>query len=156
MVKIRLTRTGKKHQPHYRIVVVDSKVQRDGKYIEKIGYYNPRTQPPTLKYDKDKLVKWIDNGAQMTDTVHDIFVREGVIEQTEKRKVRIHKMISASKAARRPEEDEEDANEKSPQSSPKEETKQPDQKAQQDTKTSKDKAKEQDKEEDNKDEKTNG
>ena len=89
MVKIRLTRTGKKHEPHYRIVAVDSRAARDAKYIEKIGYYNPRTNPSTLKYDKDILKKWIDNGAQMTDTVHDIFVREGVVKQNSKRTKRL-------------------------------------------------------------------
>jgi small subunit ribosomal protein S16 len=95
MVKIRLTRTGKKHQPHYRIVAVDSRKQRDGKYLEKIGYYNPRTKPPTIKYDKEVLIRWIENGAQMTDTVHDIFVREGIVEQTGKRKARIEIISSA-------------------------------------------------------------
>jgi small subunit ribosomal protein S16 len=106
MVKIRLTRTGKKHQPHYRIVAVDSRAKRDGRYIEKIGYYNPRTKPPTLDYDKEILLKWIDNGAQMTDTVHDIFVNEGIVDQTGKRKARISAMISASKAENAPEEGE--------------------------------------------------
>jgi small subunit ribosomal protein S16 len=106
MVKIRLTRTGKKHQPHYRIVAVDSRVKRDGKYLEKIGYYNPRTKPPTLEYDKEILTKWIENGAQMTDTVHDIFVKEGIVEQTGKRKARISAMISASKEENAPEEGE--------------------------------------------------
>ncbi len=106
MVKIRLTRTGKKHQPHYRIVAVDSRVKRDGKYLEKIGYYNPRTKPPTLEYDKEILTKWIENGAQMTDTVHDIFVKEGIVEQTGKRKARISAMITASKEENAPEEEE--------------------------------------------------
>jgi small subunit ribosomal protein S16 len=89
MVKIRLTRTGKRHEPHYRIVAVDSRRPRDGKYLEKIGYYNPRTSPPTLDYDKEILQKWIDSGAQMTDTVLDMFVREGVVKQTGKRKARL-------------------------------------------------------------------
>lgn len=89
MVKIRLTRTGKKHEPHYRIVAADSRRARDGRYLERIGYYNPRTKPPTLEYDKEILQKWIDNGAQMTDTIHDIFVKEGIIKQTKKRTSRL-------------------------------------------------------------------
>lgn len=89
MVKIRLTRTGKKHEPHYRIVAVDSRRPRDGIYLDKIGYYNPRTNPPTLTYDKELLQKWIESGAQMTDTVLDIFVREGIVTQTGKRKARL-------------------------------------------------------------------
>lgn len=97
MVKIRLKRTGRKHQPHYRIVAADSRSPRDGRFIEKIGYYNPRTKPPTLQYDKDILTKWMDNGAQMTDTVHDIFVREGIIKQSSKRKASIAAIIKASK-----------------------------------------------------------
>lgn len=97
MVKIRLTRTGKRHEPHYRIVATDSRVKRDGKYLERIGYYNPRTKPPTLDYDKNILQKWLDNGAQMTDTVHDIFVREGIVKKSPKREARIKKMIEASK-----------------------------------------------------------
>lgn len=111
MVKIRLTRTGKKHQPHYRIVAIDSAAPRDSEYIERIGYYNPRTKPPTLKYDKELLEKWIKNGAQMTDTVHDIFVREGVIEQTDKRVAVIKAKIQASKKRNEPEEEEEEKTE---------------------------------------------
>jgi len=97
MVKIRLTRTGKRHQPHYRIVAADSRSPRDGRFIERIGYYNPRTKPPTLQYDKDLLKKWMDNGAQMTDTVNDIFVREGIIKRSPKRVARIAAIIKASK-----------------------------------------------------------
>ena len=67
MTKIRLTRLGKKHKPQYRIVVMDSHTKRDGKYIEKIGFYNPFDKK--LEYDNEKLKSWIGNGAQMTDTV---------------------------------------------------------------------------------------
>lgn len=99
MVKIRLTRTGRKHQPHYRIVAVDSRSKRDGSYIEKIGYYNPRTTPPTVKINKDILKKWMDNGAQLTDTVYDLLVREKIITKKDKlREKRIKLMIEQSKA----------------------------------------------------------
>ncbi len=67
MTKIRLTRLGKKHKPQYRIVVMDSHTKRDGKYIEKIGFYNPFDKK--LEYDNEKLKSWIGNGAQMTSAV---------------------------------------------------------------------------------------
>jgi len=68
-VKIRLTRLGKKDQPVYRVVAVDSRKKRDGAYIEKIGYYNPSIEPPEIKIDKDKLNYWLSRGAQMTEAV---------------------------------------------------------------------------------------
>ncbi len=104
MVKIRLSRTGKRNQPHYRIVAIDSSKKRDGAYIEQIGYYNPRTKPPTLKYDKKVLEKWIEHGAQFTDVTHDMFVKEGIIKQTPKRKARIDAMIKASQDRKKGEE----------------------------------------------------
>jgi small subunit ribosomal protein S16 len=67
MIKIKLTRTGKKDQASYRIVVAESTSKRDGKYIEKIGNYSPFSK--NLSIDKEKLSKWIQNGAQPTDTV---------------------------------------------------------------------------------------
>lgn len=67
MTKIRLTRLGKKHKPQYRIVVMSSTTKRDGKYIEKLGYYNPIDKK--LEYDNDKLKSWISKGAQPTDSV---------------------------------------------------------------------------------------
>jgi small subunit ribosomal protein S16 len=98
MVKIRLTRTGRKHQPHYRIVAVDSRAKRDGKYIEKIGYYNPRTSPPTFQIDKEILKKWMNYGAQLTDTVYDLLLREKIITKKDKlREKRIKLMIKQNK-----------------------------------------------------------
>ena len=69
MVKIRLQREGKKRAPFYHIVVADSKSPRDGKIIEKIGSYDPMTNPSTIVLNKEKLEQWIKNGAQPTDTV---------------------------------------------------------------------------------------
>lgn len=69
MVKIRLQREGKKKAPFYHIVVADSKSPRDGKIIEKIGTYNPMTEPATIVIDREKLEKWTKNGAKPTDTV---------------------------------------------------------------------------------------
>ncbi len=69
MVKIRLRRMGAKKNPFYRIVVADSRFPRDGRFIEEIGTYNPRTQPSTVTIDKERAEYWMKNGAQPTDTV---------------------------------------------------------------------------------------
>ena len=69
MVKIRLRRMGAKKSPFYRIVVADSHFPRDGRFIEEIGTYNPRTEPSTFTIDKERADYWIKNGAQPTDTV---------------------------------------------------------------------------------------
>ena len=69
MVKIRLQRQGAKKSPFYHIVVADSRSPRDGKIIEKIGTYDPMTEPSTIVLDKEKVEKWIKNGAKPTDTV---------------------------------------------------------------------------------------
>ncbi len=69
MVKIRLQREGKKKAPFYHIVVADSKSPRDGKIIEKIGSYDPMTEPSTIVLDSEKVEQWIKNGAKPTDTV---------------------------------------------------------------------------------------
>lgn len=69
MVKIRLQRVGKKKAPFYHIVVADSKSPRDGKIIEQIGTYNPMVEPSELVLDREKVEKWIKNGAKPTDTV---------------------------------------------------------------------------------------
>ena len=69
MVKIRLQRVGKKKAPFYHIVVADSRRARDGRIIEQIGTYDPMTEPSTVALDKEKVEKWIKNGAKPTDTV---------------------------------------------------------------------------------------
>ncbi len=72
-VKIRLSRIGAKKQPFYRIVVADSRAPRDGKIIEMIGTYDPKTDPSTIKVDKDKVIEWISKGAKPTNTVQKLF-----------------------------------------------------------------------------------
>lgn len=83
-VKIRLKRMGAKKKPFYRIVVADIRSPRDGKFIEEIGYYNPLTEPKTVKVDAEKVSKWIKNGAKPTDTVHKLFKNNGVYENNSK------------------------------------------------------------------------
>ena len=78
-VKIRLRRIGAKKKPFYRVVVADSRYPRDGRFIEEIGYYNPLENPSELKVDKEKVSKWISNGAQPTDTVKSLFKKHKII-----------------------------------------------------------------------------
>ncbi|RUT73502.1 30S ribosomal protein S16 [Ancylomarina longa] len=78
-VKIRLARHGRKRNAFYHIVVADSRSPRDGKYIERIGSYNPNTNPATINLDFDKALTWLGNGAQPTDTARAILSYEGVM-----------------------------------------------------------------------------
>ena len=81
MVKLRLKRMGAKNQPFYRIVAADSRWKRDGKYIEALGYYDPKTEPYTLQVDEDKAIKWLKEGAQPTNTVRALFKKVGVLKK---------------------------------------------------------------------------
>jgi small subunit ribosomal protein S16 len=80
-VKLRLTRVGKTKQPEYRIVAADSRSPRDGRFIEILGHYNPRTDPSTLSVDNDKAVKWLSDGAQPTERVRKLLEISGALEQ---------------------------------------------------------------------------
>jgi len=80
MVKIRLKRMGAKKNPFYRVVVADARVTRDGKAIAEIGYYDPLTDPATIKIDEEAAKKWIANGAQPTDTARALLKKAGIIE----------------------------------------------------------------------------
>ena len=77
--KIRLQRHGKKGKPFYHIVIADGRAPRDGRFIEKIGTYNPITTPATIDIDVDKAVAWLNKGAQPTDTVRNILSYKGVL-----------------------------------------------------------------------------
>jgi small subunit ribosomal protein S16 len=77
-VKIRLQRKGKKKKPFYHIVIADARSPRDGRFIEKIGTYNPLTQPATIELDNDKAYDWLLKGAQPTDTVRAMLRFKGV------------------------------------------------------------------------------
>lgn len=81
-VKIRLRRMGNKKNPFYRIVVADSRAPRDGKFIEEIGYYNPLTDPITLKVDNEKAKDWISKGARPTKVVERLFNNFEVYKNT--------------------------------------------------------------------------
>src|SRR5690554_2293854 len=78
-VKIRLQRRGKKGKPYFWIIAADGRSKRDGKYLEKIGFYNPTTNPAQIDLDVDRAVKWLQNGAQPTDTVRAILSYKGAL-----------------------------------------------------------------------------
>ena len=77
--RIRLKRTGSRHQPHFRVVVMDQRASRDGRAIEEIGYYNPRTEPPTIEIKEQRALHWLRNGAQPSDTVRSLLEKTGVM-----------------------------------------------------------------------------
>ncbi len=76
--RIRLRRTGRRHGPTYRIVVTDSRAPRDGRFIETIGHYNPRTDPATIEVNAEKARDWLSRGATPSDTVRSLFKKAGV------------------------------------------------------------------------------
>ncbi len=78
MVKIRLSRIGKKKVPFYRVIVSDSKFPTDGRFIEQIGTYDPNTDPSTVKIDAELAKKWIANGAQPTESVKKLLKQAGI------------------------------------------------------------------------------
>ncbi|CAL2059419.1 30S ribosomal protein S16 [Tenacibaculum sp. 190524A05c] len=78
-VKIRLQRHGKKGKPFYWVVAADSRAKRDGRFLEKIGTYNPNTNPATINLDVDSAVKWLENGAQPTDTARALLSYKGAL-----------------------------------------------------------------------------
>ena len=80
-VRIRLQRHGKKRRPFYRLVAVDSRSQRDGRFIERIGHYDPMTDPANIVIDAEKALKWLRTGAQPSDTAKDLMSKVGVWEQ---------------------------------------------------------------------------
>ncbi len=80
-VKLRLTRMGKKKQPTYRVVAMDSHTKRDGEYIELIGTYNPVTKPATVKLNEEVALKWLRNGAIPSDTVKNLLSDAGIMKK---------------------------------------------------------------------------
>ena len=81
MVKLRLKRIGRKDAPHYRIVATDSRSPRDGRFIEELGWFNPKAKTELYKINVEGIKKWLGNGAQPSDTVKGILIREGILER---------------------------------------------------------------------------
>ena len=80
-VKIRLKRMGAKKKPVYRIVATDSRRPRDGQYLELVGTYNPLTNPAEVKINEEVALKWLGNGAEITDTVRNLFSKAGIMKK---------------------------------------------------------------------------
>ena len=78
-VKIRMRRMGSKRKPFYRIVVADSRMPRDGRFIEEVGYYNPLTNPDEVKLEEDKIFEWLEMGAQPSDTGRSLLSKAGLM-----------------------------------------------------------------------------
>src|ERR1051326_1914559 len=85
-VKIRLKRMGKKKTPSYRVVVADARSPRDGRIIENLGWYNPLVEPSAIKVDEEKVLRWLKNGAQPTESVAQLLRRIGVLDLFEQSK----------------------------------------------------------------------
>jgi len=81
MVRIRLCRVGAKKQPHYRVVIADQRSPRDGRFIEIIGHYNPRTDPPTVVIKEERARYWLERGAQPSDAVRRMLTNLGIMEK---------------------------------------------------------------------------
>ena len=90
-VKIRLRRMGGKKDSFFRIVVSDSRSPRDGRFIESIGYYDPTTEPATVKMDEEKALEWIEKGAQVTDTVKALLQKQGTLKKIDEMKQQARK-----------------------------------------------------------------
>ena len=80
-VKIRLRRMGTRGKPFYRIVVADSRTARDGRFIEALGFYDPRTDPPKIKIDEEKALLWLNRGAQPSDTAEALLKKESIFQK---------------------------------------------------------------------------
>ena len=86
-VKIRLRRMGSKKHPFYRIVAADSRFQREGRFLEICGYYDPMENPYKLHVEQEKVLNWLRKGAQMTNTVESLLRKEGIVQKFNQEKI---------------------------------------------------------------------
>ncbi len=101
MVRIRLRRVGLKHQPSYRIMAADKEAPRDGRFLEILGYYNPRTEPSTVELKEDRIFDWMSKGAQPSESVVKILNSVGAMDRFARFKAGepIETLLAESKAA---------------------------------------------------------
>ena len=101
MVRIRLRRVGLKNQPSYRIVIQDKEMPRDGRFLEIVGFYNPRTEPGTINIQEDRVFHWMSNGALPTESVAQIFKTSGTLDRFArfKKGEAIETLVAEAKAA---------------------------------------------------------
>jgi small subunit ribosomal protein S16 len=101
MVRIRLRRIGAKKQPSYRVVAADKESPRDGRFLEVLGFYNPRTEPSTIEFTEDRVYHWLSVGAQPSDSVSSLFRQVGLMERFERFKAgeAVEKLLEEAAAA---------------------------------------------------------
>ncbi len=102
MVRIRLRRTGQKGQPSYRLVIADKESPRDGRFLEIVGFYNPRTEPATLNIKEDRIYEWMSKGALPTESVAQLFKTAGTDGRWERFKAGepVETLLAEAEAAR--------------------------------------------------------
>ncbi len=98
MVRIRLRRVGAKKQPSYRVVVADQRAPRDGRFIEAIGHYNPRTDPPTVSIDEERALYWLQQGAQPSEAVERMLRNQGTLDKLAQAKAGVEATEPAAEA----------------------------------------------------------
>lgn len=91
MLIIRLSRYGRKKQPSYRVIISEKHKDTHGDYLEQLGYYNPRAEPKLIKLNAERIKYWLSQGAQASDTVHNLLVTQGIVDAPKHRKGRITK-----------------------------------------------------------------
>lgn len=101
MLKIRLTRTGRKNLASYRIVVANEHSKRDGEFVDFLGNYNPRTKPSTIEFNKELTKEWMAKGAQPTDTVKGLMVKAGLMPKPKKGELKTYKIKPGKQAQER-------------------------------------------------------
>ena len=101
MVRIRLRQVGLKAQPTYRIIAADKEAPRDGRFIEILGFYNPRTQPATIQLHEDRVYDWLQKGAQPSDSAVQVFKSAGLMDRFErfKKGEALETLLAEAKAA---------------------------------------------------------
>lgn len=101
MVRLRLRRVGSKFQPSYRIIAADSESPRDGRFLEILGHYNPRTEPATIELDEARIYDWMSKGAQPSESVVRIFKSIGLLDRFARLKAgeNVETLVAEAKAA---------------------------------------------------------
>jgi len=101
MVRIRLRRVGAKRQPSYRLVAADSETPRDGRFLEVLGFYNPRTDPATIQLNEARIYDWISKGARPSDSVNQLFKTAGLMDRFARFKAGepVETLVAEAKAA---------------------------------------------------------
>lgn len=95
-VKIRLIRMGKTKQPTYRVVVMDGRSPRDGRYLDRVGVYDPRQEPSVIEIDNEKAVAWMEKGAQPTETVKKLFEISGAMSRLKVARGQVHTVTAGA------------------------------------------------------------